>query len=232
LAGEKMRLIKITGSKMSKKLIIYPFGGNARESLITILEINRIKKEWDVVGFVDDDPSTWKKDCCGIKVLGGREVFGRFPDAYVLAVLGNPNNYLKRKSIIESLGIDISRFATIIHPSVVISPDSEIGYNTLLMPNIVVSCAVKIGNHCVILPNTVISHDSKVGDYCLIGSNVTISGEVTIGSICYIGSGSKIRDNISVGQKSLVGLSSNVVSDVEEGVVVAGNPARVIRKAI
>lgn len=215
---------------MSKKLIIFPFGGNAREALVTILGINRIKKKWDVIGFIDDDSSTWGKDCCGIKVLGGKEILKRFPDAHILAVPGNPHDYLKRKDIIGSLGLKSSRFATVIHPSVVVSPDSRIGYNTLLMPNIIISCAVEIGNHCVILPNTVVSHNSTVGDYCCIGSNVTISGNVTIGSTCYIGSGSKIRENIFIGQKSLLGLGSNVVSNVEEGVVVVGNPARVIRE--
>lgn len=215
---------------MSKKLIIFPFGGNAREALVTILGIHRIKKKWDVIGFIDDDSSTWGKDCCGIKVLGGKEILKRFSDAHILAVPGSPRNYLKRKDIIESLGIESSRFATVIHPSAVVSPDSRIGYNTLLMPNVVISCAVKIGNHCVILPNTVVSHNSTVGDYCCIGSNVTISGNVTIGSTCYIGSGSKIRENIFIGQRSLLGLGANVVSNVEEGIVVVGNPARVIRE--
>ncbi len=217
---------------MPKKIILFPFGGNAKESLISILAINSIKKEWDVVGFIDDNSSTWGKSYYGIEVKGGREVLKVFPDSLVLAVPGNPNDYFKRSDIIEGLGVKRSCYATIIHPSTVISPDACIGHNTLIMANVVISCGVKIGNHCIILPNTVISHDSVIGDYCCIGSNVSVSGNVSIESECYIGSGVSIRENICIGKKSLIGIGSNVVSDIKEGVVAVGNPAKVIRKAV
>ncbi|MFC1620971.1 acetyltransferase [Candidatus Omnitrophota bacterium] len=217
---------------MLKKIILFPFGGNTRESLLSILAINRIEEQWKIMGFIDDNPLTWGKDCSGIKVLGGREILKKFPDAQILAAPGNPDSYLKRKDIIESLDIADSSFATIIHPTVTVSNDSTIGHNTILMPNVVISCGVKIGKHCIILPNTVISHDSVIGDYCCIGSNVTVSGNVTIAPESYIGSGVKIRENITIGKKSLVGLGSNVISNIEEGVIAAGNPAKVMRKAI
>ena len=215
---------------MLKKLILFPFGGNSREALLTVLSINARKKAWDIIGFIDDNPLTHGKNCLGIKVLGGREVLKKFPCAGVLAVPGNPSSFLKRKEIIENLKLAKDRFATIIDPTVVLSPDAEIGYNTLLMPNVVISCEVVIGNHCVILPNSVISHDSVVNDYCCVGSTVSISGKVTIGPMCYIGSGSKIREGICIKKRTLIGLGTNVVSDIEEGVVAVGNPARIIRK--
>jgi len=215
---------------MLKKLILFPFAGNSREALLSILAINAKKKEWDVVGFIDDDPATHRKRCLGVKVLGGRKMLKKFPKAKVLAVPGSPHNFLKRKEIIENLKVDRERFATIIDPSVALSPDAKVGCNTLLMANVVISCAVTIGNHCIILPNTVVSHDSVVGDYCCIGSNVSISGNVTIGPMSYIGSGSRIRERVSVKKRTLIGLGANVISDMEEGVVAVGNPARAIRK--
>ena len=217
---------------MPEKLIIFPFGGNARESLITISAINKIGVEWEIVGFIDDDSSSWGKECCGVKVLGGKEVLKNVEEASILAIPGNPDNYLKRKDIIKRLDIDNSRFATIIHPSVSVSNDSSIGYNTIIMPNVIISCGVKIGKHCIILPNSVVAHDSIIGDYCCIGSNVTISGNVTIGTRCYIGSGPSIRDSIKIDGKTLVGIGSNVVSDITESVVVAGNPAKIVRKVL
>ncbi|MFA5087833.1 MAG: NeuD/PglB/VioB family sugar acetyltransferase [Candidatus Omnitrophota bacterium] len=215
---------------MIKKLIIFPFGGNAREALGAILDINKQKKEWDVLGFLDDDPGHWGKDLCGVKVLGGREIIQKYPDAKILAVPGNPNNYLRRKEIIDNLGIEKSRFASIVHPTVIVFPDAKIGYNTLLITNIYVGSRASIGNNCIVLPNTTVAHDSVIEDYCCVGSNVVISGYVTIHKNCYISSGTSIRNNITVGEKSLVGLGSNVVADVEPQVVVAGNPAKIIKK--
>jgi sugar O-acyltransferase (sialic acid O-acetyltransferase NeuD family) len=215
---------------MPKKLFLFPFGGNAKESIMAILAINEIQQEWDIAGFLDDDRSLHGKDYYGIRVLGGKELLKEHPDAFVLAVPGSPKGYLRRKSIIESLPVNKSHFATIIHPSVVRAPDAIIGYNTLLMAHVVVSCAAKIGNHCIVLPNTVIAHDSTVDDYCCIGSNVSISGAVSIGSECYIGSGVKVREDVSIGSRSLIGLGSNVISGIEEGVVAIGNPAKAMEK--
>ena len=211
---------------MPDRLIIFPFGGNARESLITILDINKRSNKWDVLGFIDDNSLTWGKECCGVKVLGGKEIIKEFQDVKILAVPGNPKDYLKRQEIINRLEIDNNHFATIIHPSVTVSPDSILGYNTIIMSNVVVSCGTNIGNHCVILPNSVIAHDCVVGDYCCIGSNVTISGNVTLGSNCYVGSGASIRDNIEIGENTLIGIGSNVISDIPSGVVAVGNPAK------
>lgn len=215
---------------MSKQLLLFPFGGNAREALISIFAINSIEPEWDIVGFVDDDRSVHGNECCGIKVLGGRELLSAYNSAYILAVPGSPKGYLRRKTIIDGLCLDKARFATIVHPSAIRSPDATVGYNTLLMSNVVVSCGSRIGNHCIVLPNTVLAHDSSLGDYGCIGSNVSISGSVMIGTECYIGSGVKIRENIRIGGRTLIGLGSNVISDVEKETVAVGNPARAIHR--
>lgn len=213
---------------MSKKLLLFPFGGNAKEAVTSVFAINSVRPEWDIVGFLDDDQSVQGKDYCGIKVLGGRELLNEYEGAYILAIPGSPKGYLRRKAIIDGLFLDRSRFATILHPSVVRAPDAVIGYNTLLMAHVVVSCGSRIGNHCIVLPNTVLAHDSSISDYSCIGSNVSISGSVDIGSECYIGSGVKIREHIRIGERSLIGLGSNVISDIETETVAVGNPARAI----
>lgn len=216
---------------MAKKLLLFPFGGNAREALPSLLGAAGTG-EWDVIGFVDDDVSRHGMECCGIRVLGGRELLDEHPDAFVLAVPGSPQNYAVRDRIIDGLRIDRARFATVMHPSVVVAADAFIGANTLLMPNVVISCGVTIGSHCIILPNTVVSHDSTVGDCCCLGSNISVSGSVQIGKSCYIGSGTKIREHVAIGEGTLIGLGSNVIHDIEPGVVAAGCPARVLRRAV
>ncbi len=214
---------------MSSKLLLFPFGGNAREALLSVFALREKNAEWDILGFIDDNGAHHGKECCGIKVLGGRELLLNFPDAFVLAVPGSPTNYHSRSQVISGLGLDDSRFATIVHPSVGRSPDATIGCNTIIMSNVVISCGVTIGRHCVVLPNTVVSHDSAVGDYCCIGSNVSVSGSVHIGPNCYIGSGTKLREDISIGAGSLIGLGSNVLADIPAGVIAVGSPAKVIR---
>lgn len=215
---------------MPDKLIIFPCGGNARESLAAIESLNSVKKRWDVIGFIDDDPAFKGRECCGVKVLGGRDVLKKHPEASVLAVPGSPSNYKKRKEIIGSLGIEGGRFATIIDAGARVAADAAIGRNSLIMSGVFISSNVRIGNNCLILPNTSIMHDAVIGDYTCVGANVTISGNAVIGELCYIGSGSRIREKVRVGSGSLVGMGANVLKDAEPGVVVVGNPARVLRR--
>ena len=217
---------------MSKKLLLFPFGGNARESLMSVFAINAGREEWDILGFIDDDRSSHGKHCCGIKVLGGREVLNEFPDAFVLAVPGSPASYLRRKDIIGGLGIDKTRFATIIHPSVQIAPDSIVGYNTLIMPNVVITCGVRIGNHCIFLPNTVVSHDSK--SMIIAASDPIFPFPDPSGSVRAVTSVRERRCGrmSPLARGTLVGLGSNVISNIEAGVIAVGSPAKVIRKII
>jgi len=213
-----------------KKLILFPFGGNAREAVVVIEAINRIQREWDVAGFIDDNKSLKGKGCCGVQVLGGRDVLRKYKEAFILAVPGNPGNYLKRQQLIGGLQWDSAKFARIIHPGVAVGSDSKIGYNTLIMSQVTITTGVRVGNHCIILPNTTISHDAVVGDYSCIGSQVAISGSVIVGENCYIGSGTTVRDGTTIGGNALVGMGSNVVKNVGKGLTVAGNPAQILRK--
>ncbi|MBF0542601.1 MAG: NeuD/PglB/VioB family sugar acetyltransferase [Nitrospirae bacterium] len=214
---------------MPKKIVIFPYGGNARESLACFFAINNINHVWDILGFIDDNRENVGKSCCGISVLGGRDILYEMPEIYVLAVQGNPLNHIKRKDIIEGLNINKDRYSTIIHPNVVMAGDVQIGYNTLIMSNTVIGSGVKIGNHCIMLPNSVVAHDTVIGDYCCIGANVTISGNVRVEDSVYIASGTSIKDNLSIGTGVLIGLGSNVLKDVSSGQVVVGNPAKVLR---
>lgn len=211
-------------------LIIFPFGGNAKEAVSVVEAINRGSKQWNIVGFIDDNTDLKGEVFANYKVLGGREELHNYPDVKILAVPGSPQNYLSRHKVIDLLKVHNNRFVTLIDPSVSIGEEVKIGYNNLIMPGVVITANVSIGNHCVILPNSVISHDSNIEDYCMIGSNVSISGSVNIKKQSYIGTGAKIINDIDIAEKTLVGLGSIVIKPTDKGDIVAGNPARLIRK--
>jgi len=214
-----------------KSILLFPFSGNAREAVSVIQDFNRDSPTWDILGFVDDDHAKAGSHFGDFPILGGREAFADNPDAWVLAVPGRPDSFKKRKELINSLPIAQDRFATIIHPSTIVGLKSSIGKNVLLMANVALTSNAVIGRSVVILPNTVVSHDSCVGDYSMVGSNVSISGGVQIGPSCYIGSGAKIIQEIEIGAMSMVGIGTVVIRDVKPESVVAGNPARDIRRS-
>lgn len=88
----------------------------------------------------------------------------------------------------------------------------------------------------------------KIGDNVLIGPNVSIytaghpihadtrktgyeyGAPITIGDNVWIGGNSIILPDVTVGSNSVIAAGSVVTKDVPEWTVVAGNPARVIKK--
>lgn len=210
-----------------KDLVIFPFGGNAREAVAAVLAINKVRPTWKILGFVDGDPKNRHKSYAGLRVLGGPELLNTtLRGARVLAVPGNPRSFAVRKKIIDALRVSDDRWATIVDPSVRTAPDVSVGRNTLILAGGFVGASAVIGDHCVALPHAVVQHDAVVENHAILGAQVIVSGSCKIGRQSYIGSGSRILHGVTIGQGSMVGIGSVVLKDVASGVVVAGCPAR------
>ncbi len=82
----------------------------------------------------------------------------------------------------------------------------------------------------------VIHKDVRIGRYCLISHQVTIGGRSglrelpVIGDYVRIGAGAKILGNVRVGDFAVIGANAVVVKDVAPGAVMAGAPARELRR--
>jgi sugar O-acyltransferase (sialic acid O-acetyltransferase NeuD family) len=204
---------------VNRPLLIFPCNGNGLEAL------DCLGTDWQLLGFVDDTPEKQANGAYGHRVMP-RAALADSASAAVLAVPGGPLSYQARRTVIEGLGVEPSRFARVIHPAAHVSPLAKIGHNVLVMAGAVVTSNAVIGNHVCVLPNTVIHHDVVIGDWTLIGSNVTVAGSVTIGENCYIGSGTSIKNNLRIGAGALIGIGSNVIRDVAAEARVVGNPAK------
>lgn len=61
-------------------------------------------------------------------------------------------------------------------------------------------------------------------------SSLVSKGDVTIGNDVWIGGGTTIMSGVSIGHGSAIGAGSVVTTDVEPYSIVAGNPARLVKK--
>jgi sugar O-acyltransferase (sialic acid O-acetyltransferase NeuD family) len=213
-------------------LILFPFNGNARETIAVIDAINVRSKTWKILGFIDNDPTKKGLSAMGYPVLGGMECLRQHPHARLIAVPGRPKTHSIRDRIIDLLDIPADRYATLIHPNASIGPHVTLGFNTVIMAGVVATCQVTVGNHCLILPNSVLSHDTRVMDYCLIGSNVSVSGNVTLESLCYVGTGARIIQEVTIGTRSIIGMGAVVLNSVPAEEVWVGCPARFLKRNV
>lgn len=111
---------------------------------------------------------------------------------------------------------------------VMIGENVEIGANTCIdkgtLGDTKIGGNVKINNLCHIAHNVVIEEN------VLISASATIAGSVHIKKNVNIAPSVVIRNQLTVGENSMVGMGSVVVKDVPNYVVVAGIPAKTIRK--
>ena len=77
-----------------------------------------------------------------------------------------------------------------------------------------------IGENCTILPMVLIGKKYP---------GIDTSG-TTIGNNCYIGAGSIILTPVTIGDNVIIGAGSVVTKDIPSNCVVAGNPAKVVRR--
>jgi acetyltransferase-like isoleucine patch superfamily enzyme len=75
-----------------------------------------------------------------------------------------------------------------------------------------------------------IAHNSIIGDNCMFAAKAMIAGSVTVGENCWIGPSSSVINKAVIGKNVFVGIGSNVIKDVPDNVVVAGNPAKIIKE--
>lgn len=92
------------------------------------------------------------------------------------------------------------------------------------------------------LGNTIVGDDVKTDDHvhiahnCIIHSGVLLtacvelSGGVEIMENAWVGPNSSVIQKAKIGANAFVGIGANVTKNVESGDVVAGNPAKVLRK--
>jgi len=128
----------------------------------------------------------------------------------------------------------------------------EIGDNTKIGCFVEIQKGAKIGKNCKVSSHTFICKGVTVEDNAFIGHNVTFINdlfprattgngqlkaasdwrcdETLVKKGASIGSSTTILCGVVIGEKAMVGAGSVVTKDVPPYTIVAGNPARIMRK--
>ena len=204
---------------MSRALLLIGAGGLARETA----EAVRARGVDELVGFLDDDPALWGTSLDGLPVLGGTSALPDHPDAQIVLC---PGSGRARAAIAARLGLADERYATVVHPGVLVPASCTVGVGTVLLAGAVLTTAVTVGRHVVVMPGSVLTHDVVLEDAATLCARVALAGGVRIRSAGYLGAGCVVREHVSVGLEATVGMGAVVLRDVPDGEVWPGVPAR------
>ncbi|KAK1238676.1 hypothetical protein MKX07_004252 [Trichoderma sp. CBMAI-0711] len=107
----------------------------------------------------------------------------------------------------------------------------DYGYN---VNTFIDTCLITIGARTLIGPNCSFYSGTHPLDHRVRnGTRGPESGKpIVVGEDCWLGGGVTVLPGVTIGKGVVVGAGSVVTRDVPEGVVVAGNPARVLRKTV
>jgi sugar O-acyltransferase (sialic acid O-acetyltransferase NeuD family) len=212
------------GAGQMSELILIAASGLARE----VLAMVRASGQYDVAGLLDDDEEINGVSVDGAPVLGSIDDAPYYTHALLLVCL---NSGRARETVVERLtamGIQNSRYATAVDPSVQYPEGCRIGRGSILLRNVTLTASVTLGSHVVAMPSVTFTHDDDVADFASFAAGVSLGGGVRIGRAACLGMNSCVRERTSVGDYTTVGMGAAVLSNVPNGETWVGVPAHEI----
>ncbi len=212
-----------------KPLIILGAGGHSKV-LVDIARItNRIIKGITV----GTSCNKLNQDFENCELLGDDNIIYKYSpnDVELVNGIGSIGNSNPRVKLYEHFKDKGYKFATLIHPSAVISNSVKISEGSQIMAGVVIQTVSIIGENCIINSNSSIDHDCVVKDHVHVAPGSVICGDVTIAKGSHIGCGSIILQGIKIGESSLIAAGAVVNKDIPSDSVAKGLPAKIQERA-
>jgi len=211
-----------------KKIAIFGAGGFGREVAQLVRDINKVEKQYDLVGFFDDGLpigtriNSWE-------VLGGvNEVNQQKEELYMVVALGDP---MTKKGVIQSIINSSIKWATLIHPNAILGDRAflNIGEGVIITAGCIVTVNINIGDHVILNLCCTVGHDTNIADYSSFMPTVNISGDVNIKQAVFVGTGAKIINLVEIGKNSIIGAGAVVSKHIPPNCTAVGVPAKPIK---
>lgn len=208
-----------------QQIAIFGAGGQGREVLQLLRQINQVNKQWECIGWFDDGLEKGSL-IQGLPVLGGVNELNNWKQPLAVAItVAWPATKRKICQLLQNPSLS---FPSLIHPDVSFDDDEvNIGQGCIITQGCRFTVNIQLGEFVLLNLACILTHDVIIGDYCSVMPSVNLSGAVTLEEAVYIGTGTQIIQLLTIGKDSIIGAGSVVINDIPSGCTAVGVPARV-----
>lgn len=208
-------------------IVIYGSGGFAREIAHLIEDINKVNKDWNVLGFLDDNADNHGNKLNELLVLGDKSWLEGIEEVSIVLGIGSPKS---KKAIIKNLSeYSHVKYPNLIHPSVTFSRFNDLGKGNVICEGNILTTNIKLHDFVTINLNCTIGHDTELGSYSTLLPNSSVSGNVFFEECVDFGTNSTIIQGIRICEGTIVGAGAVVVKDLPPKCTAVGMPAKPIK---
>lgn len=207
---------------MREEIIVIGSGGHAKVVIELLWAMEQ--RVTYCVGSVED-----ADECMGVPVLKGDEHLELlYKQGYRRTIVAVGANQTRQRLSERAVGVGYE-LVNAISPHAIISPSARIGLGVAIMAGAVLNAACAIDDLAIINTGATIDHDCRIGRAAHIAPQCALAGNVTVGAGSFLGVGCKVIPGKRIGQDVTVGAGGVVISDIPDGALAVGVPARVIK---
>jgi len=187
---------------------------------------------WEVVGYADRDGAKRGTQHAGRLVHGTIEEAARAFEGRALwffCAIGD--NRARARTAQRALAIGW-KAATLVHPSAVLDPSTQVGDGSFVGPLVVTSWNSRIGAHVVVDAHVSIGHNAVLMDFCEVFAGARINGNSQVGEYALIGCNGTLLPGTLVGRGAVVGANTLAHGVVAPDTTIVGVPPRIIRRGM
>jgi sugar O-acyltransferase (sialic acid O-acetyltransferase NeuD family) len=214
---------------VSGDLVVLGTGGFAREVHQVVEDLNQDGAGWNVLGFLDDEPSRHGIQVHDLPVLGGSQwVTGRDGIAVAIGVGATAGRRRAVRRLVDTH--PAVEFPTLVHPLAWVGRRIDVGIGTVVCAGSLLTTDLRLGDHVIVNLDCTIGHDTTIGDFVTMAPSVNVSGGVEVKEGSDLGTGASIIQGITIGEWTVLGAGSVVTRDLPSNVTAVGVPAKPIKE--